>query len=119
MTNHHLTFSDSISFLPIALHKLPEAFGLTASKFWYPRYFNMQANLNYVGAISGIEHYGVDKMNDSERKEFMAWYDTQKDKVFDNRHVLQQYYQDDFTFLRRRVRYFVRISLRSETLMCF
>ena len=29
-------FFDSVSFLPCALRKLPEAFGLQATKSWYP-----------------------------------------------------------------------------------
>jgi len=32
----HLVFLDSVSFLPCALRKLPEAFGLQASKSCYP-----------------------------------------------------------------------------------
>ena len=84
----HLTFLDSISFLPMALRKLPEAFGLTATKSWYPRCFKTLANRDYVGPIPGIEQYGADQMSESERKDFMAWNDMQKDKVFDNRHVL-------------------------------
>jgi len=35
-----VTFLDSISFMPMALRKLPEAFGLSASKSWYPHLFN-------------------------------------------------------------------------------
>ena len=68
--------------------------------------FQYTAHLNYVRAIPGIEHYGVDQMNESERKEFMARYDAQKDKVFDNRHVLQQYCQDDVTVLRQACQIF-------------
>jgi hypothetical protein len=59
MTVEHLTFLDSISFLPMALRKLPEAFGLSATKSWYPHYFNTDANLDYVKPIPGIEQYGV------------------------------------------------------------
>ena len=84
MTMEHLTFLNSISFLPMALRKLPEAFGLTACKSWYHHYFNTRSNLDYIGPIPGIEHYGVDQMSESGRKEFMAWYDSQKDKVFNN-----------------------------------
>jgi hypothetical protein len=36
MKMEHLVFLDSVSFLPCPLRKLPEAFGLTASKSWYP-----------------------------------------------------------------------------------
>jgi hypothetical protein len=35
----HLLFLDSVSFLPMVLRKIPEAFGLTASKSWYPNNF--------------------------------------------------------------------------------
>ena len=108
MTFEHMTFLDSISFLPIALRKLPEAFGLEATKSWYPHYFNTEANLDYVGPIPGIEQYGVAEMRDSERKEFMSWYDEQKDKVFDNRRVLEQYCQDDVTVLRQACQIFRR-----------
>ena len=34
MKMEHLVFLDSVSFLPCALRKLPEAFGLLASKSW-------------------------------------------------------------------------------------
>ena len=73
-----------------------------------PHYFNTRLNLNYVGPISGTEIYGADQMNDSERKEFMAWYDTQKDIVFNNRHVLKQYCQNDVTVLRQACQIFRR-----------
>jgi hypothetical protein len=45
---------DSVSFLPFALRKLPEAIGLTVAKSWYPHYFNTRANLDYVGKIPDI-----------------------------------------------------------------
>ena len=79
MTVQHLTFLDSISFLPMALRKLPEACVLAASKSWYPHYLNTRFNLDYIGPIPGIDHYGVDQMNKSEGKDFVAWYDMQKD----------------------------------------
>jgi len=71
MTIHHLTYLDSISFLPMALRKLPEAFGLAASKLWYPHFFNTLANRDYVGPIPVIEQYGADHMSESVRKNFM------------------------------------------------
>jgi len=33
----------------------------------------------------------------------MSWYDEQKNKVFDNRRVLQQYCQDDVTVATREI----------------
>ena len=54
MKMEHLVFLDSVSFLPCPLRKLPEAFGLQASKSWYPHYFNTEENLDYVGSIPDI-----------------------------------------------------------------
>jgi len=108
MKIEHLPFLDSMSFLPMALRKLPEAFGLTATKSWYAQYFNTRCNLEYIGPIPGIEQYGVDQMSESERKEFVAWYDTQKDIVFDNRHVLERHCQDDVTVLHQACQIFRR-----------
>ena len=75
-------------FLPFALRKLREAFGLTVAKSWYPRYFNTRAYIDYVGKIPNISYYGVDEMSASERSDFVAWYEGQnKVEVFDNRRV--------------------------------
>ena len=76
MNLEHLVFLDSLSFLPYALRKLPQAFGLSASKSWYPHYFNTRENLNYVGPISDMAYYGVDEMREEERKEFLVWYES-------------------------------------------
>jgi hypothetical protein len=106
MTIHHLTFIDSVSFLPMALRKLLEAFGLSVTNSWYPHFFNSKANLNYKGLNPDIKLYSADEMSESERKESLSWYDTQKDRVFDNRRVLEQYCQDDITVLRQACQIF-------------
>jgi hypothetical protein len=36
-----------------------------------------------------ISYYVVDEMSGGERKEFLAWYETQKSEPFDNMHVLE------------------------------
>jgi len=104
----HLVFLDSVSFLPFPLRKLPEAFGLTASKSWYPNYFNTEENQDYVGPISDVSNYGVNEMSESDRKEYVAWYEGQKAKVFDNRRVLETYCQDDVIVLKQACRVFRR-----------
>jgi hypothetical protein len=85
MTMEHLTFIDSISFMPCSRRKLPEAFGLTATKSWYPHYFKTRENMNYVGEIPDVSYYGADTMSAKEMAEFLAWYEGQKSAVFDNR----------------------------------
>ena len=46
-----------------------------------------------------MSQFGADEVGDSERKEFIARYDMQKDRVFDNRHMFELYCQDDVTVL--------------------
>jgi hypothetical protein len=106
MKMEHLVFLDSVSFLPSALRKLPEAFGLTAAKSWYSHYFNTEENLDYFGPIPDMCKYGADDMSEGERKEFVAWYASQKDEVFDNRRLLEEYCQADVTVLRQACRVF-------------
>ena len=73
MKLEHLVFFDSVSFLPCPLRKLPEAYGLTASKSWYPHCFNSEENLYYLGHIPDVSHYGVNEMGEEEMRECLAW----------------------------------------------
>jgi hypothetical protein len=104
----HIHVLDSISYLPMPLRKLPEAFGLSPSKAWFPYYYNTKTNLVHVGFLNDIQYFGADKMSEGDRKDFLSWYTEQKDKVFDCRRVLEQYSQDDVTFLRHACQIFRR-----------
>jgi hypothetical protein len=106
MSFEHTKFIDSICFLPFPLRKLSGPFGLTASKSWYPHYYNSIDNLDYVGQIPETSHYGVGEMRIGERTEFLAWYEEKKAVVFNNRQVLESYCQDDATVLRQACRVF-------------
>jgi hypothetical protein len=64
--------------------------------------------LDYVGPITEIKYFDDDEMSAGERKDFMSWYDEQKDKFFDCRSVLEQYFQDDVTVLRQACQIFRR-----------
>ena len=103
----HLSFSDSVSFLPCPLRNLSEAFGLTACKSWYSNYFNTEENLDYVGPIPDVSYYGVNEMGEEERMEFLARCESQE-TIFDNRRVLESYCQEDFTIVREACRVFGR-----------
>ena len=104
----HIQFIDSVLFLPMPLRKLPGAFGLSVNKAWYPHHFNKKENLNYVGSIPDVEYFGADAMGESERREFVEWYNSQRDVVFDNKRVLEEYCQQDVTVLRRACQIFRR-----------
>jgi hypothetical protein len=101
MKVEHIIFLDSVNYLPFFLRKLPEAFGLEASKSWYPHYFNMLQNLDCIGPIPDKSYYGVDAMSKAEREEFLVWNADQMTKTFNNRSVLEPYCQDDVTVLRQ------------------
>ena len=103
----NVTWLDSLNYLAMPLRKLPEAFCLTVQKSSYPHLFNTTANMNYVGPAPGVSYYDIDHMHESERKEFLAWYETVvKKEVFDNRRVLESYCQADLTVLREACRTF-------------
>jgi hypothetical protein len=68
MIVEHLHFLDSVSFLSMALSELPQAFDLSTTKSWYPHFFNTKANRNYVGPILDIKYYGVDAMDEPEKR---------------------------------------------------
>jgi hypothetical protein len=55
-----------------------------------------------------ISFYGADAMAESERREFMEWYQSQRSEVFDNRRVLEEYCQADVTVLRQACQVFRR-----------
>ena len=90
------------------LRKLPGAFGLSVNKAWYPHHFNKKENLNYVGSIPDVEYFGADAMGESERREFCEWYASQRDVLFDNKRVLEEYCQQDVTVLRQACQIFRR-----------
>jgi len=61
-----------------------------------------------VGPIPDASYYGVKEMSESESRDIFIWYEGHKSKVFENRHVLETYCQDDVTFLRQAFRVFRR-----------
>jgi len=92
----------------MTLRKLPEAFGLSVTKSWYRHNFNNNTNLIYVRPIPDVSYFGVDAIGISERRGIMTWYDDQKNKVFDDKLVLEKYCQDDVTVLRQACQIFRR-----------
>ena len=59
-----LVFLDSVSFIPCAVRKLPQALGMQAIPSWYPHYINTEENLDYIGPMPDISYYGVDEMGE-------------------------------------------------------
>ena len=79
-----VTFIDSLNFFPMALSKLPKAFGLEElTKGFFPHLWNTLENQNYVGAVPDASFYGPDQMHQTKRAAFYEWYDEQRDVTFD------------------------------------
>ena len=95
-------------FLPFPICKPSSVFDLTSSKSLYPHSFNTKENLNYVGPIPDDSYYGADKMSDVQRTDFLEWNESQMSVTFDNRRVLESYFQDDVIVLRQACQLFRR-----------
>lgn len=100
---NHITFIDSINFLPMALSKFPKAFGLNnMEKGYYPHFFNTMENYNYRGQIPPIEMFGFEHFDESRAKDFLEWYTPLKDSNYEynNRYELIKYCMQDVKLLR-------------------
>ena len=73
----------------------------------------------YVGSIPDTSYYGIDEMGAVELTEFLEWYDSQRSVLFDNRHVLETYCQNDVTVLRKACRVFRRAFLQVGNINVF
>ena len=77
-----VTLKDSRLFLPMALSKLPEAFGLKElAKGYFPYTFDTPDHDDYVGTWPAAPHYLPDQMMPKDRKKFFTWYESVKHKV--------------------------------------
>ena len=74
---------DSRCFLPLALAKLPAAFGLDAylTKGYFPYLFDTPENRHYRGVWPEAKYYDADCFSPTKREDFFKWYEKQKEKV--------------------------------------
>lgn len=74
---------DSLNFLPMALAKLPNCFGIKElKKGYFPHLFNKPENQAYVGPQPSAHFYSPETMSDAGRKSFLDWYEQHKDDTF-------------------------------------
>ena len=66
--------------------------------------------MKYVVPIPDVQYFGVDAMSNSERDEFLAWCERQRNtsEVWNNKLVLEEYCQADVTVLRQACHIFRR-----------
>ena len=96
----NIKFLDSLSFLPMALRKLPKAFDLVdIEKGEFPYFFNTMSHEDYIGVYPPPEAYGVASMMPDTREKFLQWHKKQTG-VFDMRKQIHRYCVADVTILR-------------------
>ncbi|XP_045211635.2 uncharacterized protein LOC123563108 [Mercenaria mercenaria] len=94
---------DSISFIPMALAKLPAMFGIEElKKGYFPHLYNRMENQGAVlDCLPDVQYYNYDSMKPSDREIFLKWYEENKDKPFNFQSELLEYCRSDVDILRR------------------
>lgn len=102
----HISFIDSLNFLPMALSKFNSAFGLDPNvyecKGYSPYSFNTKANWTYEGTIPAIEYFDVTRFTEREKQKFMDWHGSlvNDNYVFNQRNELIKYCVQDVRLLQ-------------------
>ena len=64
----------------MALAKLPKTFDLKElKKGYFPHFFNIAENQNYIGKYPDIEYYGAELMSSKDHVKFIEWHNDQKE----------------------------------------
>lgn len=102
----YVVFRDSLLHIPMPLAAWPSTFGLGGdtveiSKGFFPYIFNTPENQNYVGPMPSIEMYQPNLMTTSARKKFIAWYDENKNNIYNFKEELLKYCEADVDILAK------------------
>ena len=97
----HIQFIDSLSFLPMALKKLPSTFGIkNTEKGDFPHKFNKPENWFRIdNCLPDIKYYSVNQMKCDERMKFLDWYESNKNNTFDFQREIIKYCKNDVYIL--------------------
>ena len=92
---------DSLNFLPMPLAKLPKSFGLEEKKKgFFPHFFNTKENQNAeLSSLPDINYYDPDSMSKERRKDFLNWYEENKNLSFDFQKEMKEYCISDVDIL--------------------
>lgn len=97
----NVKFIDSLNYFPMALSKLPKAFGLgdNFKKGYFPHLFNSLENQHYVGPMPDISYYDPDNMKTPDREQFLEWYSSHVNDIFDMQKEIIEYCVSDVEIL--------------------
>ena len=93
---------DSLNVLPMPLAKLPKSFDLKEiKKGFFPHFYNTKEHEHDIlPCLPDIQYYDPDSMSKERRKEFLEWYDLNKDKSFDFQKEMREYCISDVDILQ-------------------
>ena len=100
----NVKFIDSMNFFPMALSNFPKTFGIRElKKGFFPHFFNIQENQNFVGYMPDKSYYDPDGMSPARKEEFLKWYDEKVSQryVFNFQDELLAYCQSDVRLLKQ------------------
>ncbi|XP_018578028.1 uncharacterized protein LOC108916298 [Anoplophora glabripennis] len=98
----NVKFLDSINYFPMALSKLPKAFGLTQlKKGYFPHLFNTSSNQNYKGPMPDLQFYSPDDLMESNRHDLITWHSEKVNEkyIFDFQKEIVEYCISDVEIL--------------------
>ena len=99
-----IVFKDSLCFFQMPLSAFPKAFGLTEQKKgFFPHFFNIPENQEYVGRIPARDYYDPDSMSPKRKAEFEEWYTERladPEYIFDFQRELIEYCRSDVKLLQ-------------------
>ncbi|XP_049826243.1 uncharacterized protein LOC126266384 [Aethina tumida] len=106
---------DSLNYFPMALAKLPKAFGLAGNfkKGYFPHLENQQ----YVDPLPSAEFYGPNQMKPEDRHTFLNWHQEHQNDVFNFQEEIVAYCKSDVEILMRACLSF-RSMLLNECKVC-
>jgi hypothetical protein len=107
----NILFRDSLLHFATSLENLPKIFGLDENQFakgFFPYKFSVPANQAYVGPIPSIQMFSVDMMSSTKRKQFLQWYEEQRNVEYDFRKELERYCISDVDILAESLEVYMR-----------
>jgi hypothetical protein len=111
-------FCDSLLHVQAALAEFPKIFGLDESQFakgFFPYKFNRLENQDYVGTIPPIQMFEPNMMSSGKRKEFLKWYEEQRNVIYNFRAELERYCISDVRILVRSLEVYMRDGMEMNS----
>lgn len=111
----YISFIDSLSFLPMALSKFQETFGLDIelSKGFFPFRYLSYSNWHNICKLPAKDQFGIDTNDTKNTKviSFLKWYDNQPIENYNIRKEAIRYCTNDVAILREGCLKFMKIIL--------